>query len=198
MLSRGTRFQVGNGNNISIWNDPWLPLPHSFKPFSLPMEGTESWVVADIIDLENRKWVSSVIIELFIATEADLILKIPLGRQSTDDRLMWHYDNKGVFNVKSGYQVARMIENMSTQTSSSSSNNNNSKKLWNKVWQARIPPKVRAFTWRLMRGILPTQVALSKKVVLKDTTCIFCGASAENDFHIFKYCQALFLECPPA
>ena len=35
ILSRGTRFQIGDGQQVSLWNDPWLPLPHSFKPYSL-------------------------------------------------------------------------------------------------------------------------------------------------------------------
>lgn len=27
ILSKGLRFQIGKGDNVSIWYDPWLPLP---------------------------------------------------------------------------------------------------------------------------------------------------------------------------
>lgn len=50
LLARGFRKQVGNGESISIWRDPWLPMPYSFKPFSAPMDGIENMVVADLID----------------------------------------------------------------------------------------------------------------------------------------------------
>lgn len=152
ILHKGIRYQIGVGGNVSLWNDPWLPLPHSFKPFSAPMEGTESWMVSDIIDNANGEWVSSVIDELFTKEEANIILKIPLSLRSSDDRLIWHYDTKGIYSVKSGYHVARIAENLGNHASSSGSVSAN---LWNIIWRLRIPPKVRSFVWRLLRGIIP-------------------------------------------
>ncbi|XP_062028552.1 uncharacterized protein LOC133744462 [Rosa rugosa] len=41
LLQKGARFQVGNGSSISMWYDPWLPRPHTFKPYNMVMEGLE-------------------------------------------------------------------------------------------------------------------------------------------------------------
>lgn len=79
VLELGTRFRIGDGSKISIWNDPWLPKPHHFKPFSLPMEGTENWCVGDIIDSENKEWNSLLIEDLFTKEEAETIMSIPLS-----------------------------------------------------------------------------------------------------------------------
>lgn len=83
------------------------------------MEGTEYWKVEDIIDQERKMWNKQMIDDLFTETEAELILKIPLSLHSHDDRLIWHYDKKGIFNVKSAYDVARANQRSHTQASSS-------------------------------------------------------------------------------
>ena len=31
-LSEDSCFMVSNGSTINIWEDPWVPLSHSFKP----------------------------------------------------------------------------------------------------------------------------------------------------------------------
>ena len=188
ILSKGLRYQIGMGTKVSLWSDPWLPLPFSFKPFSSPMEGTEAWVVGDLIDKESGEWLTTVIHDLFSTEEAHLILKIPLSLRNTEDRLIWHYDSKGVFSVKSGYHVAFSMERMASQASSSGGPRND---LWIKIWKLCIPPKVRLFVWRLLRGILPTKVALAKKFPLPNVECVFCGNHAESDTHLFMRCVAL-------
>ena len=35
LLKRGLIWRVGNGRNIRVWRDNWIPRPFSFKPVSL-------------------------------------------------------------------------------------------------------------------------------------------------------------------
>ncbi|KAK9929753.1 hypothetical protein M0R45_026839 [Rubus argutus] len=174
VLSKGVRFQVGKGDNVSIWHDPWLPLPYSFKPFSLPIKGTENWKVGDLIDHDNHVWLNTMVSELFSATEAEIILKIPLSVWAINDRSIWHYDKTGIYNVKSGYHIAQLSDTLTTHTSSSVGTSGEVNLLWAKLWKTNVPPKVRAFIWCLLQGILPTRVALSKKFPLPDIYCCFC------------------------
>lgn len=191
ILARGIRYQVGDGSSISLWNGPWLPLPHNFGPYSSPMEGSETWVVGHIIDHEEKVWMPHMINELFTEAEAEIIMKIPLSHRGGEDRIVWHFDVKGIYNVKSGYSVARNFPASSLPTSSSGTSSGNYNALWNKIWRVRVPPKIRSFIWHLMRGILPTRVALNKKFPIHDTCCIFCNSCLETDLHIFGQCEAL-------
>lgn len=64
--------------------------------------------------------------------------------------------------------------------------------LWSIIWRARIPPKVRCFIWRmhLLKGILPTKIALAKKVRLPGTP-VFCNDHEESYRHLFMSCPTL-------
>lgn len=192
VLSRGTRFQIGTGFNVSLWNDPWIPLPHNFKPFSHPRDGTEDWVVGDLIGQEQHVWKTLLINDLFCETEASIILKIPLSLRTIEDRLIWHHDKRGVYEVKSGYHVTRNWINLTSHASSSNGLGGKSGNVWKSIWRVRVPPKVRAFIWRLLKGIVPTRMALAKKkVLLPNYDCVFCKAHPESDVHVFLQCDAL-------
>lgn len=107
VLKRGLRFLVGNGEDILIWEDPWLPLPHHFKPFSLPMEGTGDWSVAMLIDNDNHVWLEDLVRDLFNEDEREMLSLMALSERRPKDRLMWHYDKYGIYSVRTGYHVAR-------------------------------------------------------------------------------------------
>ncbi|XP_062014259.1 uncharacterized mitochondrial protein AtMg00310-like [Rosa rugosa] len=65
LLRKGLRFQVGNGNRIRVWSDPWVPLPFSFKPISRPPDGLEDLRVVELLDNELHEWNVPLLRELF-------------------------------------------------------------------------------------------------------------------------------------
>ena len=46
----------------------------------------------------------------FARMDADIIKSIPLPRTPQEDEIIWHYDRKGLYSVKSGYQLALKIK----------------------------------------------------------------------------------------
>ncbi|KAM5577920.1 hypothetical protein ABKV19_008311, partial [Rosa sericea] len=159
VLRKGVRFQVGDGSKISLWRDPWLPLPSSFRPFSPIMEGTEEWKVVDIIDADEKEWLLEIMKELFTEMEVSKIASIPLSLRHATDRLVWHFDTKGLYSVKSGYHVycnsLKMVEVAST---SSEVVGGPLRHHWRQLWKTTLPPKVKVFVWRLLHGVLPTSL----------------------------------------
>ncbi|XP_062021093.1 uncharacterized protein LOC133737577 [Rosa rugosa] len=191
VLRRGLRYQVGNGKTIRVWEDPWIPLPYSFIPYSSPMDGLEDMLVEDLIDQEEKEWAISFMNEIFYPEEVGIIASIPLSVREPNDKWMWHFSKNGVYSVRSGYHVFSCTENISHRASSSGGSGSETEKYWKSLWKARLPPKVRTFVWRLHRGIVPTRAALAKKYVPVDTRCAFCDSFMEDDLHLFKNCKVV-------
>ena len=91
--------------------------------------------------------------------------------------------------MKNGYYVARNAVDGPCGVAHASSSSGSIHKYWKGIWNAKIPPKIRMFVWRLMKGIVPTKVALKRKYVDTDLVCSFCGEEAEEDLHLFKLCS---------
>ncbi|KAL6176560.1 hypothetical protein ACLB2K_053193 [Fragaria x ananassa] len=54
LLRKGIWYQVRNGESISVWHEPWIPRPCTFKTHSTVMEGLEDLKLADLIDPATR------------------------------------------------------------------------------------------------------------------------------------------------
>ena len=79
VIKKGTRWRVGNGRLIHIWEDKWLPTPSTYKVITHPRDFDGFPMVSSLIDQETKWWKTSVVRALFLPFEADTILKIPLS-----------------------------------------------------------------------------------------------------------------------
>ena len=73
-----SRWVVGNGEQIDIWKDRWLPTSDSFKVVSLRTT-LESSKVAWLLDKETRSWDVSKVRSSFLPHEANTILGISIS-----------------------------------------------------------------------------------------------------------------------
>lgn len=66
ILVSGSRWRVGDGSLIRIWNDRWLDRPHLFRPLmsSSLVAGVE--YVANLIVAETASWNYNLVNELFL------------------------------------------------------------------------------------------------------------------------------------
>lgn len=53
VIKEGVRWRIGNGQNIMVYKDRWIPRLNTFKPIFPPTMPVES-VVADLINAENQ------------------------------------------------------------------------------------------------------------------------------------------------
>jgi hypothetical protein len=87
--------------------------------------------------------------------DVEEVLKLCLSDRNPDDHIAWHYERSGIITVKSAYKLAKQSEQ---EMVGSTSRSNGGRSLYNEIWKANVPPKVRIFVWRLAQDGLATQL----------------------------------------
>ena len=106
VIRKETRWRVGNGKLIHIWDDKWLPTPSTYKIISPPNNIPLFPMVSSLIDPMTKWWNVSTIRASFLPFEAKTILKIPLSHDLPEDKIIWIGNSRGNFTVKSTYHLA--------------------------------------------------------------------------------------------
>ena len=154
VIRKGTRWRVGNGKTIHIWEDKWLPTPTTYKAISLPCCIDDFPMVFALIDHDTKRWKADLVKKTFLPFEADTILNIPLSCSLPNDKLIWLGTKRGEFTVRSAYYVALSL--VETNNEGESSAGDPRSLLWKKVWHLNLPKKIRIFAWRACMNALPT------------------------------------------
>jgi hypothetical protein len=101
-FKRGYIWRVGDGSQINIWDDPWVPCSPNRK-IATRRGNIVYNKVSELIDVETGRWDEELIRELFWPVDAQRILNIPLARGMMDDFISWHLTKQGIFSVRSCY-----------------------------------------------------------------------------------------------
>ncbi|KAK5845318.1 hypothetical protein PVK06_001489 [Gossypium arboreum] len=124
LLASSRRMMIGDGRQVSIWDDAWVPRIEEVRFQNLnPNPGLIK--VADLIDSYTRKWNVDLIYSTFTKSEAERILCIPLALSSHEDLTIWRGESTGEYSViwnsrnkfvhegemKSGSQIAEFVLN---------------------------------------------------------------------------------------
>ena len=88
LVNEGLRWRVGNGANIKVWQDKWLPWGLTYRVTSPRLFMSLDTKVADLIDSHTVKWKNDVLDCLFLPFEANLIKSIPLSVTLPEDKLV--------------------------------------------------------------------------------------------------------------
>ncbi|KAF7814301.1 reverse transcriptase [Senna tora] len=182
-LQLGIGWKLGNGENIRIWGDKWIPsLKDQAISSVLPNPGWEDRRVSSII--VDGRWN----LENILSKEEVNAIKrmyIPIGAQ--EDERVWVHVNRGVFTVKSGYHVVKqhMAKPVEVRASSSVSVN---KELWGAIWKLKVAEKVKHFVWRLCSGSLSVFCNLRQRRCLEDALCPICRKEEESSEHLLLFC----------
>ncbi|XP_045797887.1 uncharacterized protein LOC123892085 [Trifolium pratense] len=79
VIDLGLRWTIGNGQQVKIWKDSWLPELLSFKVWSPVCNLDEDAVVAELIDVDLKKWKRELVMNSLNEFEANQILNISLS-----------------------------------------------------------------------------------------------------------------------
>ncbi|XP_024042628.1 uncharacterized protein LOC112099434 [Citrus clementina] len=139
-FKHGNFFERNRRLKTFLYLEEYFMGPLTFKPISvktLPSDTT----VSELITNDNR-WKEALLFDQFVQEDADAIMNIPLPRNHSRDQVIWHYDRKGEYSVKSGYQIALKMK--VPDTPSSSVNNNNQSE---NIFHALVECKAARKTW---------------------------------------------------
>ncbi|KAH9781766.1 putative reverse transcriptase/RNA-dependent DNA polymerase [Citrus sinensis] len=192
VIKKGMRWRIGNGKKIAIFSDNWLPRPETFRPI-FPLSLPVSSVVADLIKADNQ-WDEIKLRQHFLDVDTAEILKIPLPAEKAEDEVLWHYDKRGNYSIKSGYQLA-----LRSKFPDSTSCTEASHKYWSALWTLELPEKLKIFMWRASNNLLPSAENLWKRKVVEEPTCKRCKLSVETISHALLECKAarkIWLQSP--
>lgn len=93
------------------------------------------------------------------------------------DQVYWAKSNKGIFTVKSAYNVI------------SNTQNRDEDKSWDIVWLWKGPKSIRTFLWLVMHNRLKTKAELLRRHIPTDNGCDRCGYSVKNTLHVIRDCM---------
>lgn len=97
LLANGAHKIVGNGDNILVWEDPWLPDLLGFSPRPR-FQGEESClVVSQLMKPSRTGWDKEKLRSLFDQDSINAIRKIPVWISSQPDRWSWIKTESGAF-----------------------------------------------------------------------------------------------------
>jgi len=190
LLKKGLIWRVGDGRNLEIWNDPWLPRDSCRRPIT-PRGMNLLRYVEELIDPTTGGWDVPLVRELFWEEDARLILALPVHEEQ-DNIPAWHFDSKGLFTVKSAYKVYRAdITNRSIRGAPQSSSNGTAECeiFWKAIWNLKCPGKIKHFLWRFCHNSHALRMNLRGRGLRVEEKCVVCQRQAEDGAHLFFKCK---------
>jgi len=95
-------------------------------------------------------------------------------RHREDDRLIWNFFKRGLFEVKSYYEVLNRKDDPSF--------------LWKSILHVKAPARVAFFVWTTALGKILTHDNLRKRNVVIEWCCIY-KKSGESIEHLLLHCE---------
>ena len=182
------KWRVGNGRIIKVFKDQWLPCEGSSRVLSPPHDHDPDLKVADLMDHELHCWNSDLVADIFLPSEAKVILAIPLCLVDTANRLFWPMNRSGVYFVKSGYKLLRACDDSKSPSTSDQFGN---KEGWKQIWKLHVSNGIRTLLWHACCDSLPSKANLVRRKILLDATYHNCNLEPESTFHALWSCQKL-------
>jgi len=93
VIKKGMIWRVGDGNNLHIWQDPWLPRGVFRRPIT-PRGACLLTYVSELINPSSWDWDVELVKRIFWEEDVKVILALPI-HEGRDNLIAWHYDNHG-------------------------------------------------------------------------------------------------------
>ncbi|XP_042964588.1 uncharacterized protein LOC122298800 [Carya illinoinensis] len=187
LLKEGLVWRIGNGKRVNIWEDKWIPQPHTYKVSSIKPEETTLSLVADLIDPDMKQWKEPILHSLLSTNEVDVIKSIPISIGGRDDQLVWNDTKNSKFSVSSAYHLDREME---SRLKGGFSHLDPLSSVWKTLWKLPTTLAVRMFVWKTCSEALPTMTNLMRRHIVTENYCPICKLECETTEHALWSCEA--------
>lgn len=90
-MIKGVGWSIGNGKDVQVWKDNWIPSYSHFKQ------------VNDFLKDDLSSWDPIKLSRYLAPIDIERIEHIKVGGPSTSDRICWMLNKKSVFSIRSVY-----------------------------------------------------------------------------------------------
>jgi hypothetical protein len=189
LLKKAIIWRIGNGANVCVWRDPWLPRDLMLRPITPQGRCRLRWV-ADFLQPDGT-WNMTLVRRHFMPVDVEVIEKIKPSRRNAHDFIAWHPDKRGQFTVRSAYRLALESEMRVQAVGATSSRPDGQRPDWKLIWGCPVPPKVRLYCMEAdfeSSNALATQGNKHQRWMGTTATCLICGQENEDTYHTFIRC----------
>jgi hypothetical protein len=187
LLLNGVIWRIGNGKDVRVWGEKWVPIPSSFSIKTPKPAHLENMTVSNLINMNTHQCDKSLISSIFLPKDAAAILSIPLSPFLPQDQLLWRCTKNGMFTVRSAYHLGM---EMKTVQQPECSEKENMDEVWRTCRRLNIPNAVKMFLWRASHNLLPTKVNLFRQGICDSNLCPICKREEETAAHVCWNCPA--------
>jgi hypothetical protein len=178
-LKQGLIRRIGTGFETHAWNDNWIAHDGSLRPYACLVDDPEPpQTVAGFIDQSTRQWNLEKLNTYFLPMDSEVIQSIPISLRVQPDFWAWHYERKGVFSVRSAYRMLACTKEKREawlDEAATRSNHGATEASYTKLWQIRVPAKLRIILWRLAKQSLSTADVLHHRNIAPASVCDLWG-----------------------
>lgn len=161
-------WSIGDGKNVQIGLDPWVPGVPLFCPTINPRYACLETKKFKSLCLRSERWNSQLIKQIFVPEDAKAILNLVPPRSGSNGKLQWIHSKSGMFSVKDVYRYLNCGRN-------GQRNQVNPSNLWKLWWKMKLPPRLLLLGWKIGCASLATKVNLRRKTVyVSDLKCLLC------------------------
>lgn len=106
LLKRGVKWGIGDGTNIRIMGDHWIPsMPPELLQVKSPIPPNAT--VHCLLDDELGTWNEESVHAFFHDDVAEEIMQLPISQHGGEDYARWPHTKFREFSVRSAYNMAR-------------------------------------------------------------------------------------------
>ncbi|KAA3453178.1 reverse transcriptase [Gossypium australe] len=180
-LKEGLCWRIGNGEQVSIWNDCWIP-GVNVNEIENRANNSELESVSNLIDSTKRSWKRNLIESTFPEHIVQKILQIPLAEVEHADFQVWRGEHFGELLVRSAYQLLQNVPMDPNELLLQAE----SKNFYRKLWNLQLPSKVCITIWRFTWNFIPTLRNLRTRRVVSESVCPRCRTVEEDSNHVLR------------